>query len=328
MIGVEFATIFTNAMLPALGDRATIGRISGSGYAIGYAGGVLSLFIMLLFFAETEAGTTLAGLAPPLGLDPEAREGTRFVGPFTALWYILFMIPFFVTLRDERTAAVPGGVGRALRDVLAMLQGLLSRRSLAAYLGASMLYRDALVALYGFGGVYATLVLDWSVTQVGVFGILGAVSAALATWAGGRIDSRLGPKPVIVATVLILSAVCVVIVAMSREMLFGVPLPPGSAVPDIVFYVVGATIGAAGGVLQAASRTMMVRHANPERPTEAFGLYALSGKATAFLAPALIGAVTYVSESARLGISPLIALFLLSLVLLRWVEPEGERAAP
>ena len=68
----------------------------------------------------------------------------------------------------------------------------------------------------------------------------------------------------------------------------------------------------------------MVHHTTPERATEAFGLYALSGKATAFLAPFLIALATDLSGSQRLGISPLIVMFLLSLVLLVWVKTERE----
>lgn len=70
---------------------------------------------------------------------------------------------------------------------------------------------------------------------------------------------------------------------------------------------------------------MMVRHANPDRPTEAFGLFALSGKATAFLAPALISLVTTLTQNARLGLSPVIGLFLAALVLLIWVNPKGDQ---
>jgi len=81
-----------------------------------------------------------------------------------------------------------------------------------------------------------------------------------------------------------------------------------------------------GGILQAASHSMMVRHADPDAPTESFGLYGLSGRATSFLAPALIGTVTAITESARLGVAPLIFLFLLGLVLLPWVKAGGDRA--
>ncbi|MBF9045729.1 MFS transporter [Rhodobacterales bacterium LSUCC0031] len=324
LIGAEFTTIFTNSMLPELGDQTAIGSLSGNGFAWGYLGGVLALFMMLIFFAEGESGKTFVGLSPALGLDPEMREGTRFVGPFTAIWYLVFMIPFFLWMREARRPVTHARFGAALGALWGTVKSLPKRTSLFAYLGSSMFYRDALNALYGFGGTYAVLVLNWSVTQVGVFGIVGAVTAAVATWIGGKLDTRLGPKPVIIGSILVLIAVCLVVVGMTRESVWGVALAEGSAMPDVIFYICGALIGGAGGVLQSASRSMMCRHALTGRPTEAFGLYALSGKATAFLGPALIGVTTYLTESARLGMVPLIGLFILGLILIIWVRADGE----
>ncbi len=169
------------------------------------------------------------------------------------------------------------------------------------------------------------MVLNWSIIQVGIFGIVGAISAAVFAWVGGKIDRAKGPKPVIVFCIIVLAVICTVIVGMSRDSLFGMSLGEGSSLPDIIFYICGASLGAAGGAIQAASRTMMVRHCDPDHAAEAFGLYALSGKATAFLAPALIGAATFITGSPRLGVSPLIGLFVLGLVLLAWVNPEGEK---
>ena len=117
-----------------------------------------------------------------------------------------------------------------------------------------------------------------------------------------------------------------IIVGMSREQIFGVPLPEGSLLPDIIFFICGSVIGGAGGALYAASRSMMVRHTNPERPTEAFGLFALSGKATAFIAPLSIGIFTTLTGSVQLGFLPVIGLFLIGLLMLRWVNKDGDRA--
>ncbi len=324
LIGMEFATIFTNALMPSLGSRDEIGRISGSGFAFGYLGGVVALAIMLALFADGASGLTLLGRPPALGLDGAAREGTRFVGPFTAIWYAVFMVPFFLWVREPAGTGRKLQLGAALRDLGALLRSLPRRQSLLAWLVSSMFSRDALNALYGFGGVYAGTVLGWPVILSGIFGIVTAVSAAIISWLGGRADRRWGPRPVIAACTLVLVAVCVLVVGMSREQIFGLPLAPGSRLPDALFFACGAAIGGAGGVLQSASRTMMVRHTTTARATEAFGLYALSGKATAFLAPTLIAITTAASGSPRLGISPLIVMFLLSLWLLNWVKPEGE----
>jgi UMF1 family MFS transporter len=82
LVGMEMATIFTNSMLPDLGPREELGKISGNGWAFGYVGGLLTLVIMLTLFAESaQTGRTIIGIEPILGFDPAAREGTRFVGP-------------------------------------------------------------------------------------------------------------------------------------------------------------------------------------------------------------------------------------------------------
>lgn len=324
MIGAEYTTIFSNAILPSLGGPERVGRISGTGYAVGYAGGLAALFLMLAFFAETEGGTTLLGRAPALGLDPAAREGTRAVGPLAAIWFAVFMIPFFAFVRDDPALRARTSAAAAWADLKASLAAALRRRSLGAFLLSSMLYRDALVALYGVGGVYAALVLGWEVTQIGAFGVLSVIVAGIATFLGGRLDGAIGPKPVIAACIWALAAATLAILGLTRTAFWGLPLAPGSPVPDALLYAFGAVVGGAGGVLQASSRSMMVRHADPARPTEAFSLYALSGKATAFLAPALISAGTWITQSPRLGIAPVILLFLAGLVLLRWVQPEGD----
>jgi len=324
-IGMEFATIFTNALMPSLTQADDLGAISGSGFAFGYMGGLVALVLMLLFFAENaNTGLTLLGIEPLFGLDPEAREGTRFVGPFTAIWFVVFMIPFFLWVREPKTDARPLHLGRAFASLRDLIRSLRYRGSLSAYLASSLFYRDALNALYGFGGVYASGVLNWSIIQIGTFGIVGAITAMVAAWVGGRLDRRFGPKPVITGSIIVLIAVCLVIVGMTRESLWGIPMDPSSSLPDQIFFVCGAMIGAAGGALQAASRTMMAWHTTPDRATEAFGLYALSGKVASFMSPALIALATMATGSQRLGIAPLVALFLIGLFLLSFVKPKGE----
>lgn len=326
-IGMEFTTIFTNALMPTLTDHDDIGKVSGSGFAFGYLGGLIALILMLVLFAENATtGKTLIGLDPVLGLDAESREGTRAVGPFSAIWYIVFMIPFFLWVKEPKMTGGRIHIGAALASLAELLKGLRFRKSLSAYLASSLAYRDALNALYAFGGVYASNVLNWSITQIGVFGILGGITAMLASWVGGRIDKRFGPRFVIGWSIVVLILVCIVIVGMTRDSLWGIAMDPASNTSDIIFYICGGLIGAAGGPLQAASRTMLVRHTTPDRATEAFGLFALSGKVASFISPFLIAVVSHFSGSARIGISPVIGLFLLGLILLIWVNPRGEQA--
>ena len=329
LIGAEFTGVFTNSLLPELGSRNEIGRISGSGWAMGYWGGLASLVIVLGLMAPMPGSEkTLAGLDPIFGLDPAHGEGARATGPMSAIWYIVFMIPFFLWTPDaERRTLASSAVAKGLRDLKNTLVALPSKGSFLAYLMSSMFYRDALSGLYIFGGIYAAGVLGWETFQLGVFGIVGALAGAAGAWIGGRVDERLGPKPVITFTILALMIVSAVIITTGpNEVLFigvGSPEVP-SSLPTIVFYICGAIIGAAGGSLQAASRTMLTRQADEGRMTEAFGIYALAGKATSFLAPFLIALVTDVTGSQRISVTPVLLLFLVGLVLMLWVRADGE----
>jgi MFS transporter, UMF1 family len=196
-----------------------------------------------------------------------------------------------------------------------------------------MFYRDALAALYSFAGIYAVGVLGWTIIQVGVFGILANLTGALGAWIGGIVDQRRGPKTVITGSIILLSICCLVVISTTNsEVLFITVAADGgtSSLPNIVFYIAGALMGAVGGSIQAASRTLLVDQVPREKVTEAFGLYALSGKATAFLGPLGIAVATgfFASEAMglssqdaqRLGVTPIIVLFLIGLVLLPWVK--------
>ena len=332
MIGMEFATTFTNAMLPDLAPKDRIGKVSGSGWAFGYLGGMVALIVMLVFLqAKPDTGKTLVGLVPALGLDVASREDTRIVGPLTAVWYALFMIPFFLWVREPRRAGrvtVAQAVRAAWPELRSTLASLPKRPSLFAYLASSMFYRDALNGIYTFGGLYAAGVLNWSITQIALFGILGTITGATFAWLGGKADDRFGPKAVIAVNLVALTAITVAVVFVSRTSVFGVAVGPESTLPDIAFYVLGGLIGAAGGALQSASRTMMVRQSEPEKITECFGLYALTGKATAFIAPLSIGIVTGMTGNQAIGITPIIVLFVLGLLLLGWVKTPALKTAP
>jgi UMF1 family MFS transporter len=317
-VAAELALVFTNAILPTLGGRNMVGQISANGVAVGNLGGILSLFIMLFFFFDEGGKTFLIGLEPGLG---------RAVGPLISIWFIVFIIPYFILVREKKMPNSKGNFRQSMRQLKQTLQGLIKRPSLFAFMGAQMFYRDALNALYAFGGIYAVLVLDWEQTQLGVFGILGSMSAALCCWVSGKYDRKLGPLPVIYFHLAVLIIVSISIIGMSRSSFFGLELAEGSSFPDILFYIFGAAIGGSGGGIYAASRSMMVRHTNPKRPAEAFGLFSLSGKVSAFLAPLLIGIFTYWLNDIRLGFTPIVGLFILGWVLLRWVKPDGDQTA-
>lgn len=331
LFGFEFAGVFINAMMPDLVSREKLGRLSGNAWALGYVAGLLTLIIVLLTMTTNDTGKTLIGIEPLFGLDAGQKEGERAVGPLTAVWYLVFVIPLFLFTPDigKRTSTA-GAVSKGLHDLAETLKRLPSNTSLFAYLGSAMFYRDALNGLYTFGGIYAAGVLGWSLTQIGIFGILANITGIFGAFIGGRVDERYGPKAVVTSGILLLILASGTVVSTSQTSVLFLDLGEGSGIPDIVFYICGGLIGAAGGALQAASRTLMADQAEPGRMTEAFGLYALSGKATAFLAPALVGFFTDISGSQRFGVLPIVILFMVGLALLPFVKqklPRQEQAS-
>jgi UMF1 family MFS transporter len=320
-IGAEFATTFNNAMMTRLVPPERLGWLSGTGWAVGYLGGLLSLAITLgLLAADPHTGKTLAGIAPILGLDAAAREGDRFSGPLTALWFVVFVAPMFLLTPDSsRTGlslaeAAKGGVGR-LRETLAELPRL---PSLGRFLLANMIYQDALVALFAFGGIYAAGVFGWRTIELGIFGILLTVTGTLGAWAGGRLDDAIGGKPVVLGAIACLTFACLGILSLGADrVLFVIPATPAApgdglfaSLPERVYLGLGLLIGLVAGPMQAASRSLMARLAPQGRVGEFFGLFALSGKVTSFMGPTLVALATTLFASQQAGLSVLILFFL------------------
>ena len=328
-VGVEFATVFNNAMMPTLVPPDRIGRLSGTGWATGYIGGIVSLVIVLGFLAASpDSGRTLFGLTPLFGLDPVTHQGDRITGPLTGIWFIIFVTPMFLFTPDyPAKRPIREAVREGLREIKRTLGELPKQRSIATFLLANMIYTDGLVSLFAFGGIYAAGTFGWRTIQIGTFGILLAVAGTFGAWLGGKLDDRLGPKRVIAGSLLILLTAIAAILLVDKETILFIkvePPKPGGALfsgaAERAYLVLGCLIGAAGGPLQAASRSLLIRLAPRDRIAQYFGLFALTGKVTSFIGPLLIGAITLVTASQKAGMAVLVLFFVAGLALLTRVR--------
>ncbi len=333
-IGTEFATVFTNAMMPDLVPEHRLGRLSGTGWAVGYVGGLVSLILMLGFFVgDPQTGRTILGVAPAFGLDAASHEGDRASGLFTAAWYVVFVIPLFLFTPDTpRRMGVFAALRPGLTELGATLRGLRRQTNAARYLIANMIYTDGMVALTVFGAIYAASVFGWGTIELGLFGIVIIVAGIFGSYAGGHLDDRIGPKPVVIGSLAILALATAVILSIdATHILFVIPAAPPVAGDGLfassgerVYLLLGVMIGLTVGPMQAASRTLLVRIAPLGKMTEYFGLYALTGKVTSFLGPLAVGALTAASGSQRVGISVVVVFFVVGALLLAGVRPGRE----
>jgi MFS transporter, UMF1 family len=328
-LGVEFATVFNNAMMPTLVPPDKIGRLSGTGWATGYVGGILSLILVLGFFAASpESGRTLFGFTPLFGLDPVTHQGDRITGPMTGVWFVVFVLPMFLLTPDyPAKRPVREALRVGIRELQETLRELPARRSMAAFLLANMLYTDGLVSLYAFGGIYAAGTFGWSTLELGSFGIILAVAGTLGAWVGGKLDDALGPTRVIAGSMLVLLLATIAILLVDKDSVLFIKVTPPVAggtlfasAAERAYLVLGCLIGAAGAPLQAASRSLLIRIAPKDRVAQFFGLFALTGKVTSFVGPLLIGLVTALTASQKAGMSVLVLFFIAGLALLARVR--------
>ncbi|PVB62093.1 MFS transporter [Labrenzia sp. 011] len=328
---VEIATVFNNAMMPALVPPARIGRLSSFGWAMGYASGLITLVTALGFFAASpETGKTLLGLKPVLGLDAATREGDRAVGPFSALWYLVFVLPMFLFVPDvPRQARLGPAIRKGLRDLAANLASARANRNIFLFLLANMIFKDGLVALFAFGGIYAAGQLGWGSIEIGTFGIILTIFGVAGLILGGPMDDRFGARPVILFSLVVLMICGLGMISIDSTTVFFVittkAAPEGAlfaSLPEQVFIGLGAAIGAVAGPLQACCRSLLIRLAPREHMTQYFGLLALSGKVTSFLAPLAVGVVTALTASQPAGMSVILVFFAVGLTLLLLVKED------
>jgi UMF1 family MFS transporter len=294
-IGAEFATIFYNAMLPDLVPRERMGRWSGWGWAMGYAGGLACLVGVLLGFITADH--------PLFGLKRESAQPVRAALVFAAAWYLLFALPLLALTPDKPSTGKK--FGRAGCDGLAQLAGSLRRirhhAHIVRFLIARMLYIDALATVFVFGGVFAAGTFGMDEQQVLLFGITLNVTAGLGAAGFAWIDDWIGSKrTILVALIGLMVPATLMLLVESMAWFWGY----------------GLILGIFVGPVQAASRSYLSRVAPPELRTQLFGLYALSGKATAFVGPLLVGWVTHWSRSQRLGMGAVIVLFAIGFVVM------------
>lgn len=266
----EIASVNYNASIEQVASPSNVGRVSGFGWGMGYLGGILVLLLLFFLFIDPKVG--LFGVTDTDAMD--IRVSMLVCG----LWILLFTLPTFVVLKDTPKERVPRiGVVASYKLVWASLRRLWSvSRHTVYFLGASALFRDGLAGVFAFGAVLAAGTFGMTAGEVIIFGAVANIVAGIATMLFGLLDDVLGPKRVILISLV---ALCVLGLAIFV-------LHDGG---PIIFWTLGLAMTAFVGPAQAASRSFLARVIPDGQSGEIFGLYATTGRVVSFLSPAAFG---------------------------------------
>ena len=330
-VAMEIAVVYHNAMLTSIASPRRIGFLSGLAYTLGYVGGVVLFLIWLLLLST--------GLLPPN--DTFFHE--RLVGPLSAAWLVVFSLPiiFWTPDRAKSGLSIFAAAGKGLRKLGRTLGRVGHYRNIATYLVVRAIYADGMSAVFAFLGGYAGGTFGWSVQKIGIYALTILTVPAITSAAGGWLDDHIGSKRTVQwGLVLFTLAVTGSISTTPSEYLFFIPVTPELAAQQLpllgplmkalgfttfseqvalAFAMAGAVF--VGPVL-ASSRTMVARLSPPEMISELYGLFTLTGKATAFLAPILVGVVTGITQSQRAGFAVIFIFLVAGIIGLRFVREE------
>jgi UMF1 family MFS transporter len=304
-IAFEVCMVFYNAYLPDLADRDSLGKVSGYGWALGYAGGFVAM--LLAFFGFIQGNW--------FGLSTDDFQNFRATPVLVAIWFGLFSIPMFLWVKDPPTESKPAGkllraATRQLRDTAREIGRF---RQIVRLLVARMLYNDGIVTVFAFGSIYAIGTFEFTLTEMVLWGLALNVSAGIGAFAMGYLDDRIGGKRTILLSIvgLCLGATGSVLTSSKAGL-----------------WVAAIFLGIFVGPNQSASRSLLARFVPRSKETEFFGFFAFSGKAVSFIGPWAMGVVTQLTGNQRWGVSAVLVLFVLGgLVLLTVDEQEGFEAA-
>jgi MFS transporter, UMF1 family len=261
---------FIASFLPSLGPPEDQGKISGFGWALGYVGGLFAAGFTLLFLGEVSA---------------ENFERIRWVGPFSAAFFLVAAIPTFLWVREPGSATpLPEGRGYVrvgferlsdtMRDIVAF-------RDLALLMLSIFFAMAGIYIIITFSFIYGAQVIGWEARVRDIMFIVVQVSAAVGAIGFGYIQDRIGAKPTYIISLLmwIAAITCIYATPQFTELVndwFGVRWEA-----QYVFLVVGSLAGASLGSSQSAGRALVGIFSPRNKAAEFFGFWGTASKLAA-----------------------------------------------
>jgi UMF1 family MFS transporter len=308
-IGFEAGLVFYDAFLPELTEPKNYGRVSGYGYAMGYAGSLASLAVVFPFIQN---------------------EMIKETFPVAAIFFLIFALPIFLFIGDtKKNVKVEESYFRiGFNRVKYTITHLRNYKNLAVFLLAFFFYIEGVNTVIFFSGNYARTTLNFSFIELAVFFIIVQTTAILGAIVFGILADSIGQKKTIVITLFIWIVTMVLAFFTSEPqnalmaLLGSISGMEGEELMRKSFYAIGLLAGSVMGATQSTSRSLMSKLTPDEKKTEFFGFYSLFGKSSAIVGPLVFGFVSYMTESQRIAILSVSGFFIVGLFILKFVKDD------
>lgn len=304
-VASEIAGVSYNALLFEVSTKKTVGRVSGLGWGLGYIGGILALVIVVVL---NQTGW--------FGLDVSDGLAYRYIALGAAVWTIVFALPFVFNVPEAPASIASQRVG-FFRSYAVVARNLLrifrTDRTTFWFLIASAIYRDGLAGVFAFGAIIASVSFGFSADEVIIFGIALNLVAGISTIVAGLIEDRVGPRAIIIGSLVVLIVSAMFIFFLREE-------------GKLIFWIGGIILSASVGPAQASSRSFLTRSAPASMQGEIFGLYATTGRVMSFLSPLAWSTFILWFGATHYGILGIAAILAVGLIIMLTVRaPSRER---
>jgi UMF1 family MFS transporter len=301
-IGWSGANIFYDSLLPTVASKKEVDFISSLGYALGYIGGGILFLLNVIMYLNYSA----------FGL-PDAATAIKISFLSVALWWGIFSIPIFLFVKEPRfskSVSIGKAISLGWKQLMKTLRDLKHYRVVALFLLAYWLYIDGVDTIVRMAVDYGKS-LDFSDSTLITALLMVQFIAFPAALGYGWIANKIGPKRAVMSGII--GYICITFLGYFMQQ-------------EWHFYFLAALVGLFQGGIQALSRSLYTRIIPIERAAEFFGFYNMLGKFAAVIGPFLMGTVTLLTGSARLGILSILTLFISGALVLWKVDiQEGEK---
>lgn len=315
-IGYRGAQVYYNALLPEIARPAEMGRISGNGWAIGSAGGIVCLLIVLPLIVLIGGGFVV-----------------RLSLVITAVFFALSTIPLFLWLREKaQPQPLPTGesyLSLSFKRLWQTFKKARNYREFLKFMLAFIIFNDGIIMALDFAAIIGAVLFGMEQQGLIIFIILVQVTSVIGAYFFGIWADRWGSKRSLVISLLLMIAAVVWLYFNFSQ---------------TGFFLIGALAGFALTGVQSVSRTMVGKLSPPGQSAEFFGLFAVAGRTSSFIGPTIYGivaaemalrfaargetAVVAEQMGQRVAILTIAAFLLVGLFLLFWVnEQKGIEAA-